>query len=119
MGIDTFSATNGINKYTATLDANGISNAINVQGEWPACIYVPKGMVGTSLTFKASCDDGSSFSEVRDDTNTAITVTISATAACIGLRRLFPFAVGQLQIISGGTTSDAGKVLTLTTQKPA
>lgn len=114
MGIDAFDGWAGINKKEVTLDANGLSDTFEINGQALAGVLIPAGMVGTSLTFQVNID-GKNWVDMADDSNALLTVTIGSASRYYSLRRILPFALGNVRVKSS-STSDAGKKLILTGQ---
>jgi len=104
-------------QVTLTTDSSSIADC---NGYAVSLIIIPADMVGTALTFSVSLDDvkstGATFYALKDNNNAAISIPISNTAAAYTLTQILPVSIGGLKIASN-SASDAGKIITVITQK--
>lgn len=72
-----------INNYlpTAITGGGSTSAAINLNGQTPTGLRVPAGLASTSLTFEVSDSLAGTYTQLRDTSNNALSITTSNTAA--------------------------------------
>lgn len=99
-------------EFTATLDANGLSQAIDLGGCTPFGLRTPASMAGTSITFLLAPSLAGTYLPFRDSSNADISVTIDSTARHY---QLDPAKMAGAQFIKlqSNSTSDSGKALSL------
>lgn len=82
------------------------SAAVNVADYFITHIEVPASMTGTALTFKCG-NDSSSLVPLNDETNAAIEITISSSAAIYPLDARYTAGVKAMSVVSGTSQSGA------------
>lgn len=88
-------------------DVNFVGSAtsteiISLSGGSPVAIITPASLGATTFTFTAATSPTGTFYPVNDQTGTAITVTVSTSAAgWADITSIFPASVQYVKVISG------------------
>ena len=90
----------GNNDNTAVIAASGTnSTSINVTGRAFGTFQTPAALTSTSFTFQGQVGESGTWATIKDDTGTALSVTVAAS----GVYRIPDgcFGCGALRIVAG------------------
>lgn len=112
---DNYKTIGSVSKGDSLINGSATGAEVDMYGYALAGIIAPASMAGTSMTFEVSVDGGTNWYALKDETNTALSVTIGATAAFYSLRKILPLAVGLIRPVSGA--SETNKTITFVGQR--